>query len=256
MLAYDCNEIIATWEEVVQLLQNQEPKEIYQWIKCLVKVIKSLQHLEAPGTTVPERQKILFTLGFLSGMKIKLECLLKRGRGVQDREKLTDRVRWSDLKSSFSHRIRMGVITNLEQVDTNKFIKDCAAFFRPRIKRVLQVKRNSVKVYTVLTAKFIIKKNDEEIIEMKHFNTKAEPIYPTTNVREWFITHVQEPIQTEIEEFEQQSSGWSLHSIINLTVNINKLNPMRGSSYVDLPAKIRNKKAYINVQNDDDMCFK
>ena len=30
MLAYDCNEIIATREEVVQLLQNQKPEEIYQ----------------------------------------------------------------------------------------------------------------------------------------------------------------------------------------------------------------------------------
>ena len=60
----------------------------------------------------------------------------------------------------------------------------------------------------------------------------------------------------EIEEFEQQGSGWSLYSIINLTVNINKLNPVRGSSYVDLPAKIRNKTARINVRNDDNMCFK
>ena len=118
------------------------------------------------------------------------------------------------------------------------------------------MEQNAVKVYTVLTAQFIITKNDEETIEMKHFNTKAEPIYPTTNVKEWFITHIQEPIQTEIEEFEQQGSGWSLHSIINLTVNINKLNPMRGISYVDLPAKFRNKTACINVQNDDNMCFK
>ena len=120
---------LLTWEEVLQLLQNQKPEEIYQWIKRLVKVIKSLQQAEAPGTTVQEKQKILFTLGFLSGIKIKLEYLLKRGRGVQDCEKLTDRVRWSDLKSSFSNRIRMGVITNLEHVDTNKFMKDCAALF-------------------------------------------------------------------------------------------------------------------------------
>ena len=35
-----------------------------------------------------------------------------------------------------------------------------------------------------------------------------------------------------------------------------KLSPVRGSSYVDLPAKIRNKMACINVQNDTNMCFK
>ena len=31
---------------------------------------------------------------------------------------------------------------------------------------------------------------------------------------------------------------------------------MRGSSYIDLPPFIKNKKAYINVENHDDECFK
>ena len=150
----------------------------------------------------------------------------------------------------------MGVITNLEHVDTTSFMTDCAALFQSRIKPILQVEQNAVKVYTVLTAKFVIMKNDKEIIELKHFNTKAETIYPTTNVRAWFITHVQEPIQTDIEEFEQQGSGWSLHSIIKLTVKINKFNPVRESSYVNLLDKIRYKKACINVRNNDNMCFK
>ena len=136
-------------------------------------------------------------------------------------------------------------------------MKDCAALFvQPRIKRTLNMGQNAVKVYTVLTAKFVITKNDEGIIELKHFNMKAEPIYPTTNVREWFITHVQELIQTDIEEFEQQGSGWLLHPSINLIVNINKFNPMRESSYLNLPDKIRYKKACINVRNNDNMCFK
>ena len=139
----------------------------------------------------------------------------------------------------------MGLIINLEHVYTTTYMKDCAALFQPKIKCILKMEQNAVKVYTVLTAKFVMTKNDEEIIEMKHFNTKAEPIYPTANERECCITHVQEPIQTEIEKFEQQGSGWSLNSIINLTVNINKLNPKRGSSYVDLPAKIRNKFEFV-----------
>ena len=77
MSAYDCDEIIATWEEVVQLLQNQKPEEIYQRIKRLVKIIKSLQQAEAPVTTVPERQKILFSKGFLLGTEDQTRVFAK-----------------------------------------------------------------------------------------------------------------------------------------------------------------------------------
>ena len=216
MSAHNCHEIIATWAEVSQLLQNQKPDEIYECIKRLSKVIKSQEQVETLGMTVPERQKNLFTIGSLSGTKVKLARLLKRGKRVQNRKKITDRVRWSNLKSSFNNHIKMGMITNSEHVDTTTFIKDCAALFQPRIKRTLKMEQNAVKVYTALIAKFAITKNDEEIIELKHFNRKAEPISPTTNVRASFITHVQEPIQTDIEEFEQQGSGWSLYSCSSL----------------------------------------
>ena len=92
MLAHDCHEIIATWAEVLQLLQNQKSDEIYESIKRLSKVMKSLEQVEALGMTVTQRQKISFTIGFLSATKIKLERLLKRGKGVQNPEKITDRV--------------------------------------------------------------------------------------------------------------------------------------------------------------------
>ncbi|XP_069365284.1 uncharacterized protein [Maniola hyperantus] len=39
-------------------------------------------------------------------------------------------------------------------------------------------------------------------------------------------------------------------------VNVNKFNPLRGTSYIDLPQDIRAKKAVINVKNVDYMCFK
>ncbi|XP_043280369.1 uncharacterized protein [Venturia canescens] len=130
-------------------------------------------------------------------------------------------------------------------------------FLEAKINNVLQSKgSNAVKVYAVLAAKFTVMKNDEEVFDTKFFNTKAAPIFGTTDIRRWFAENIQEPIQTDLEEFEEQGSGWSLHSIINMTLHINKFNPMRGSSYVDLPAKIRNKNACINVQNNDEQCFK
>jgi len=44
--------------------------------------------------------------------------------------------------------------------------------------------------------------------------------------------------------------------MVNLTLNINELNPMRGSSWIPLPPLIEYKHACINVKNDDNKCFR
>jgi hypothetical protein len=41
-----------------------------------------------------------------------------------------------------------------------------------------------------------------------------------------------------------------------LEVLIDKNVPLRGSSYKDLPKFIKDKKAVINIKNDDNQCFK
>ena len=63
-------------------------------------------------------------------------------------------------------------------------------------------------------------------------------------------------ICNKISEFEKKDSGWSLKKIRNIDLNVNKFNPLRGSSYIDLPIDIKHKKAIINVKNNDVQCFK
>ena len=63
-------------------------------------------------------------------------------------------------------------------------------------------------------------------------------------------------MRRDIEEFETKDSGWSLQEILYLTININRLNPVRGSSYITLPLQIENKHACINVKNKYNECFK
>ncbi|KAK9680514.1 Recombination endonuclease VII [Popillia japonica] len=58
-----------------------------------------------------------------------------------------------------------------------------------------------------------------------------------------------------MSEFQERDSGWTLVNILYLEVNFNKYNPMRGSSYIDLPPTIKKKKAVINLQNFDNACF-
>jgi len=52
-------------------------------------------------------------------------------------------------------------------------------------------------------------------------------------------------------------SGWFLLSIDDFVVHSVRYNPLIGSSYIELPKFVLDKKACINVKNEDDeMCFK
>jgi len=41
-----------------------------------------------------------------------------------------------------------------------------------------------------------------------------------------------------------------------MEINISKYKPLKGSSYIDLPKEIKDKKAIRNSKNDDNECFK
>lgn len=95
------------------------------------------------------------------------------------------------------------------------------------------------------------------MIELKYLNTRNNTIYHETNLNQWFDENIVEHILRNLDEFQERDSGWALSSIINLVININKYTPQLGSSFIELPQQIDNKKACVNVRNyDDDECFK
>ena len=53
-----------------------------------------------------------------------------------------------------------------------------------------------------------------------------------------------------------QGSGWRFSKIINLVLHTATWDPLNAGSYIDLPPYLKNKKALINMQNEDEECFK
>jgi hypothetical protein len=43
--------------------------------------------------------------------------------------------------------------------------------------------------------------------------------------------------------------------VIELSLNVAKYQPLKGSSFIPLPIKLRAKYAIVNVQNSDQKCF-
>ena len=59
-----------------------------------------------------------------------------------------------------------------------------------------------------------------------------------------------------IDNWINKESGWIFELIESQYIIISIYRPLSGSSYIKLPAELRNsKKDLINIQNDDQKCF-
>ena len=64
-----------------------------------------------------------------------------------------------------------------------------------------------------------------------------------------------EELLSHIENAELHASGLVINYITKFKIGYGGFRIPNGSSYIDLPLWIKNKKACINIQNDDDKCF-
>ena len=64
-------------------------------------------------------------------------------------------------------------------------------------------------------------------------------------------------ILEKVQQFQNEGSGWVFENIESFDINIDPFEPLSGSSYISLPENLEDKKAIINVRNENDHeCFK
>ena len=71
---------------------------------------------------------------------------------------------------------------------------------------------------------------------------------------------IYQEMKDEIEEEtrkveEAEGSGWVFIKIIDLTLHTTEWDPLKASSYIDLPKVLKDKQAIINMKNEDNKCF-
>lgn len=64
-----------------------------------------------------------------------------------------------------------------------------------------------------------------------------------------------ETIAKAVSNFQRQGSNWIFDKILTMELNIAKYVPLAGSSFIPLPKIVQNKKATINIKNNDQKCF-
>lgn len=185
--------------------------------------------------------------------------------------------------AAFKNRIRTYALVNDGFEDLSEFLRKASKIFKKKTQKILR-KLHVIKVNTCLEVQFIRKVSSQEnktsissesesesdnasdsqqsesnavqTEEMTYyFQTKNETINASTSLRKWFKRNISEPLNEKVSEFVCHGSGWSIKEVIELCVNNNKYVCFSGSSYLPLPSDISNKKAIINVRNDDEKCF-
>ena len=110
----------------------------------------------------------------------------------------------------------------------------------------------------VETLKVTFKKtvNDKTVYKTAYFNSKPQIIINNTEIPESLQLSKQK-ILNMIAQWISEGSGWTIESVDNHYLNIVQYQPMKGSSYIELPQELRNgKKGLINMKNDDNECFR
>ncbi|KYM84281.1 hypothetical protein ALC53_05374 [Atta colombica] len=109
-----------------------------------------------------------------------------------------------------------------------------------------QLERRFVHIggeYASFNGEFVTKDKRDN----KSIVTKNSEIYRYTNLREWYEQHHSSSLS--LEEFQERDSGWTLLRILNLTINVNKLNPLRAGCHIEVPREIATKRAVISVRS-------
>ncbi|XP_046399469.1 uncharacterized protein LOC124165964 [Ischnura elegans] len=160
---------------------------------------------------------------------------------------------FNQIQSAIRSRLKTFWITPEQNssIDVISFLNDIKQKLFEKLNEGV-IENNSIKFNLVLICKF--RKNEKE---------ELDTAFKTPNTRVLLIDMIDEIIDEafskilkEKSEFQAKGSGWSLSEVIGLELRINKYNPLRGSTYIELPAKIKNTKSVVNVKNNDRYCFK
>ncbi|XP_070167769.1 uncharacterized protein [Polyergus mexicanus] len=220
------------------------------WARRCDECLESLRERcrgERRGRSTGAINSLIARIVRLTGARDDLRRRFERvGGGVEEREGFS----WSEIETAFSRRVLTGAVINFDYIEPRRFLEDARDTVLDRIRDVMN-EYNGVKVNTVFVGEFV----SGDKIDVKTIVTKNYPLLPLSDSREWYEKRVVDATLTSLEEFQERDSGWALSRIFNLTVNVNRYNPMHAGCRVKLPREIALKKAVINVQSNDNACF-
>ena len=217
---------------------------------------------------------------FVGGKPYTAKSALEKFPRLIDLLQPNGRIKRKSVENKFRRYFRKGKLKNEDfRVDAPEFLESARALdgtfkeficddpmiggydlpslfdlMRQNIKKMMR-ENSGTKVYLNLVAR--MKKFNDETEDSHTFYSGEFEIFPGTD----FDDVIEKMKKNIFENFEKMEtavgSGWALVKIQNLKLHFAGFKTLKGSSYVDLPDWIKNKKAVINILNTtDNECFK
>ena len=126
---------------------------------------------------------------------------------------------------------------------------------QPITNLMINTRQTKVKLILSFMMEKVDIKSGEVIAKEAAFHSKTEVNLESTDSNELF-SKIKETVLESLAKFQRQGSNWRFHSVLRLDLHTVKYEPLAGSSYIPLSKFLAEKKALINLKNEDDKCFK
>ena len=166
-------------------------------------------------------------------------------------------------KSAFKNYTNQYVITNVGDYLPHEVL----AYAKPVILDIFKSNRNiktMLYLHCIMSRDGLYDENDEGYDDVKGGTNRAKFAFHSkglklvlegTDISELYNEMVDE-IEEQIRKVnESEGSGWTFVKVISLVLHTTRWEPINGGSYIPLDPYIANKKAIINMKNEDDKCF-
>ena len=182
--------------------------------------------------------------------KLSKQLNKKINKAIEEEERLFKPVKE---KSAFKGFTSQYVIKGSPDYDTTTFL----TIAKPWVINIMDKNRN-IKVRLYLNC--VMKRTDPDhgtVIRKFAFHSVGKKIITETTDPHEIFKEMMDEIEEEVQKVEHaEGSGWVFVEVENLTLHTDIWDPIKASSYIDLPKELKNKNAIINMKNEDNnKCF-
>ena len=143
-------------------------------------------------------------------------------------------------------------ITPTYQYDPLMLLKNKYDVIKGKINNPL--KQYGIKWYLSLQVQFTKPKGEITEQVTPHFRGNCQIGLKEADIEEGLQKSIKK-IYSSFIEYQRQGSNWTLDKVLKIKIHIVQYKPLKGSSYIPTPIKLRSKHAIVNVQNRDRKCF-
>jgi len=125
--------------------------------------------------------------------------------------------------------------------------------YKELMKQFINNQNNKIKLLCSFNIKYEMFDGDDEIIKRYYTSNFSESLLSPNQIKE-FVDYEIDSFWKSLVDYNGKSNVY-FYKVDKITVQIALRNKTRAGTYIPLPEHIKNKKAIVNIKNNDDKCI-